>query len=147
MTMPALATDTETITIQGTVPSSENINITPTADYQSLDLRANYSAGYKVADVNERCNNKNGYTVTLSSANSGKFVGVTSGNTDTISYTVKYNGTEYDLATGTKTVTDVNDKTTGTGVTKELQVVYDGTSLWVNADTYRDTMTFTLAAK
>jgi hypothetical protein len=147
MALPALAADVGTITVQGTVAVNERITVTPVTGYDSLDLTVNTGAtGTHVATVNERCNSRNGYTVTLASTHSGVLQG-TGGNTDTLSYTVTYDTTQFDLSTGTKTVTDANSRTIGAGVNKELNIVYDGASVYLNADTYSDTLTFTLAAK
>jgi hypothetical protein len=147
MALPAWAADVGTITVQGTVAVNERITVNTVAGYNSLDLTVNTgSPGTHVATVNERCNSRNGYTVTLASTNSGVFQG-TGGNPDTLSYTVWYAGIQWDLSTGTKTVTDATQRTVGGGVDKDLYIEYSGAAVYLNADTYSDTLTFTLAAK
>ena len=139
------------ITPQGTVSSVIEISVAPIAGYNTLDLAVN-ATDVDIANITERANSKNGYTVTLASANAGststpKFAGATAGNTDVLPYSIKYNGTTVSLSSGEAIVTDASAKTSGTGVTKLLEISYLGASSFLNADSYSDTLTLTIAAK
>lgn len=151
--MPAFGATTGSVTPRGTVPSILEVTVTPTAGFNSLDLTTS-ATDVQIAQVNERTNNKAGYTISLDSTNgiagslgTGRFKSTDVTNTDTLDYTIKYAGNAAALTNGSATVTDSNSKTTGTGVTKAVQVSYDGSSLFMAADTYEDTLTFTITAK
>ena len=84
------------LTIGGTVNRTVSVTVTPQNNYNSLDL-ANGETEKLVAIVNERSNDKAGYSVTLTSTGAGStsqaiLQPATPGNPDTISYTLKYGG-------------------------------------------------------
>ena len=154
-TTPVIAATTGAVTPKGTVPAILEVTVTPTTGFDSLDLTAAVN-NLEIAQVNERTNNKAGYTVTVDSTNgvadslaSGRFKSGTDplGNTDTLDYTVTYGGSAAPLSNGSGTVTNTTSKTTGTGVTNSVQITYDGTGSFLIADSYEDTLTFTIAAK
>ncbi len=135
--------DTGSITLSGTVPALAEITITPISGHDTLDLTTSQT-DLAVATVNEKSNVTTGYTVTLDSANSGEFVGNDSGNSDTLAYTISYDGSVVTLSSGSATVTTASGRTAASGVDKTLAVSFTGTFL--NADTYTDTITLTISA-
>lgn len=139
----AQVTDSGSITLQGTVPALAQITVTPIAGFDSLDLTTSQS-NLGVATVNEKSNVTTGYTVTLTSANNGSFVGLDSGNGDTLAYSISYGGSTVTLTSGSATVTTASARTGAAGVDKTLAISYTGAFL--NADTYQDTITLTISA-
>ena len=90
-----------------------------------------------------------GYKVTLRSANAfaaagaqAYLKGASAGNSDTVNYTIKYNGSAVSLVAGDAVVTSAITRTTGSGVSKNLLVTLSGA--FNVADTYSDTLTLTL---
>lgn len=145
--LTSLAQSSGNITISGTVANNTRITITPQSGYNDLNL-ANGETDKVVAVVNERSNKREGYTVTLQSANatgSQAFLKGSPGNEDVVNYSIKYNGSPVTLSSGSATVTDADSRTPGAGVDKSLAVTI--APQWVNTDTYSDTLTLTIAAK
>ncbi len=146
----AFSATTGSLIISGTVPQILEITVTAAAGSTTLDLTQNVS-DMLIGDVVERSNVFAGYTVTITSANAGggapHFKGVTPSNTDTLDYTLKYNGSPVTFSGGSSLISDVNSKTITTGTSKALNLSYNGTVDFLNADTYSDTLTFTIAAK
>ncbi len=143
----AVAAPTGSVTPGGNIPGILDVTLTDDAGIAALDLTLN-EPNRLITTVNERTNNKNGYTVTLTSLNgttSGVFLGAV--DAETLPYTMTYNGIAVALVAGSATVTDVNAKTLGTGVDKALRIAYDGTAVFLAPDAYADTLTFTIAAK
>src|SRR5687768_3215877 len=64
----AFAADSGNIVIQGTVAAVNEIVVTPVAGYNTLNLTAG-ATDQQVATVNEKNNDPDGYTVTLTSLN------------------------------------------------------------------------------
>lgn len=138
----AHAASTGNITIYGTVPLACNITVTATTNATSgnpLDLSVNQT-DVAVATVNEACNKNAGYTVTLASANSFKFVGQTL-SSDQLSYSLKYNS----VAVSGPTITNAAARTASGGVNKNLTLSLTGDAS-LGSQEYRDTLTFTIAA-
>jgi hypothetical protein len=135
------------ITISGTVANSTSITVASQSGYNTLNIAGGVTAEL-VAIATEKSNDKNGYTVTLTTANAptgtSAFLKGTAGNADTAPYTMTYNGTAVTLVAGSATVTTASAKTPSAGVTKNLNVTIP--AVWVNADTYSDTVTLTIAA-
>ncbi len=148
-TLPLLAATTGSLSLSGVVAPSLSITISPDANATNLPVGTTVS-GLKIGSVNELTNNKAGYTVTLSSGNGGYLREVNAGNvasglTDSLHYTLSYNDNTFDLANGTATISNVSQRTTGGGTTNSLYISFGAQDL--NADTYSDTLTFTIAAK
>jgi len=138
------------VVVSGTVAQVATLNVT-TATFTTPDPVAGFT-DQQVTTVTERCNSKLGYKVTLASLNAAATAqaylkSVDAANTDKINYSIKYNGSAVTLVAGSATVTDVTAKTAGTGVTKNLQISIAAAGADYNADTYSDTITFTLTAK
>jgi hypothetical protein len=149
MASGALAATSGTLTIQGTVASTVSIVVTPVAGYNTLDIEAGLTDQH-VADITEKCNNKTGYTVTMTSLNAGGsgnslFLADSAGAADTVPYTLSYNSTAVTFNSGSATLTSANAKTAKDGVVKPLAATIAAS--WVNAATYADTLTFTIASK
>jgi hypothetical protein len=146
-TLTGLAALSGNITIGGTVANNTSITVASQAGYDTLDI-ANGVSGQLVAIATEKSNDKNGYTVTLTTANAptgtSAFLKGTAGNTDTAPYTMTYNNVAVTLVAGSAVVTTASAKTPLAGVTKNLNVTIP--AVWVNADTYSDTITLTIAA-
>jgi len=136
-----------TLTLSGTVSRTVAINVTPQNNYNSLDLVGG-EAEKTVAIVNERSNDKAGYTVILTSAGSGLtgqalLQPSTPGNPDTIPYSLKYGGAPVVLNHGSATLTAASGRTSSTGNNNSLTVTIPS-SAGVNADSYSDTLQLTI---
>jgi spore coat protein U-like protein len=145
-----------TVSLMGELTGLLRLTVTPQTGYNSLDLTVNVS-DILIATVLERCNNKQGYTVTLESANgvaaavnTAHFRGVTE-NPDTLTYSIRYEGNPVTFGTtagvGRALVTDSSIKTTGLGILKSLTVSYSGASVFLAPGTYSDTLRLTIADK
>jgi hypothetical protein len=122
--------------------------ITVQADPNASNLPVGTTvAGLTITSVNELCNSKGGYTVTLSSANGGllKESNVQAlGLTDSVPYSLSYNGSAVNFQNGSAVISRVTQRTSGSGTTNSLSISF--ASAFLNADTYTDTLTFTIAA-
>jgi hypothetical protein len=148
MVSVAQAASTGAVTLSGTVGVSCNITVAPQGPYNALDLTSS-PAILNVATVTEQCTDPKGYRVTLTSTNgktNGLLAGTTAGNSDTVSYSIFYGGAAIHLANSSATVTNANGKTTNGGAINSLAISYTGTST-LSADTYSDTLTFTITGK
>jgi len=141
------------IQLQGTVPAILEVTVTTEAGASSLDLSVNV-ADLLVGTVVERSNKKAGYTVTVESfngnadgVNSARFKSLDVGNPDFLDYTITYGGTPVVLSGGSALISDVNDKTLGTGTANQVRITYDGSTAFMYEDAYEDTLIFTIAAK
>lgn len=146
--LPAMAqaSSTGSITIYGTVPLTCSIAVTQLGATAGspLDLTNNYT-DQAIATVAETCNRHAGYVVTVETANgsaSGRLVGGVS--SDSLSYSLKYNGSNVGFSGGIATVTDANAKANNVVRNVTLSLTGDGT---LAADTYTDSLTFTITAK
>ena len=145
--LTGLAALSGNIIISGAVAANTSITVASQAGYDALNIVGGETAK-TVAIATETSNNKLGYTVKLTTANApagtAAFLIGTAGNTDTAPYTMTYNGVAVTLVAGSATVTTASAKTPSTGVAKNLNVTIP--AVWVNADTYSDTITLTIAA-
>ena len=138
---------TASLTLSGTVNRTVAVTVTPQNNYNSLDL-VNGEVEKTVAIINERSNDKAGYTVTLTSigaasTSQAQLRPVTSGNPNTIPYTLKYGGANVSLIQGTATLTTAGGRTSSTGANNLLAVTIPSSG-GVNADTYADTLRLTI---
>ena len=143
----ALGQESASITLSGTVNRIDAITVTPQNNYNSLDL-VNGETEKTVAIVNERSNDKAGYTVTLTSLGAGltgqaRLQPVTPGNSDTIPYSLKYGGVAVVLNHGTSTLTATGARTSSAGANNALAVNIAPAG-GVNADSYSDTLQLTI---
>lgn len=144
-------TDTASITLQGTVEKFVSIDVTPSPGFDDLDLQSVVS-NQNVATVTETSNVREGYTVTLTSTNATSlgtanpaFVGQNGG--ESLTYTLTYDGNAVTFVSGSVQVTDSNTTTPALGIGKDMNISYDGTSVFLQSDVYDDTLTFTVTAK
>jgi spore coat protein U-like protein len=98
--------------------------------------------------INVFSNRSGNWTITITSTNAGAMRGVTAGNTDIYPYTLKF-GTKADINLATPYTIEMSGKTTTDGAAYSLGVEYQ--NFWnltqpVSPDTYRDTITVTIAA-
>jgi hypothetical protein len=139
------AATTGNITVSGSVAQLLSIIVIGVSPYSALDLSSS-QADLTVANIQERSNSRTGYTVTVSSANSGQLVNAYSGSTP-VGFTAKYgSGSSFSLATPS-TITD--QATPGVyNVIKAFKISYTGAAPETMLEgTYTDTLTFTIAAK
>lgn len=145
------ASTTGNLTLIGVVNGVLDITVTEEASASSLDLVTSQS-DLKVATVNEKSNKSSGYTVTLESANaksassSNPTLNNNSGNGDSLTYSLKYDGSGVSFTNGVATITDTINTTSSSGVNKDLLISYIGDNS-LSEGTYEDTLTFTIAAK
>jgi hypothetical protein len=144
------AVTTGSISLSGVVSSILEITISPDAGNGSLPLTSDVN-DRQVASVNERSNNRLGYTVTLSSESALKTGGqaalMGAVSSDSLPYSIKYGGASVNFASGSAVVSSPNAKTGALGSDKALTVSYSGSSFFLDADSYSDTLTLTIAAK
>src|SRR5271168_1214207 len=91
---PAFAASTGQVTITGNVPITCNLLVQQEAGASSIpDISAGHTNRH-IATVTETCNSPDGYTVTMTGANSGDHTGMFVDNisTDSHPFTIKYNG-------------------------------------------------------
>lgn len=114
--------------------------MTPTAKATNLDILTGETAAV-VGTVTEDCNAGNGYTVSLTSANSGKLSSTATGSSPT-TYTAAYDNGTGSIAT--KITADRNSHQFGRQ--GQVQVSFPGNSQAV-AGSYTDTLNIVIAAK
>ena len=148
----AFAATTGTLTLSGSVPSILEIAVNPSGN-TGLDLGVDAS-NVKVATVVERSNKKAGYTVTLESANAvtqssdtGVFTNDDPEVNSSLDYTISYGGDNVTFTNGSAIISDVSEKTTGSGASNEVAISYNGATDFPYEGNYSDTLTFTIAAK
>ena len=149
----AFAADNGQITLEGTVPTINEIAITPQSGYNNLNIAGGATDQF-VALVNERNNDPDGYTVQLQSLNASgaqaRLKGDGSVNTTYVAYTMKYgvasSEVDVELTAGSAQVTSTAAPTGAGGVNKRLLVSFAGNS-WPDAGIYSDTLTLTIASK
>ena len=144
-------TASASITLSGTVEKNVAITATGLGSYNDLDLTSDQS-NLAVAEINEYANVREGYTVSLSSANAVAgntadpyFEGQVGG--ETLTYSLSYDGSAVTLSGGSAQIIDANAKTPLGGVTKQLAITYSGSAANLGNDTYADDLTFTITAK
>jgi hypothetical protein len=132
---------TATLNLRGTVGQVVDISLVSESDAQSLDLTTTTS-DKKVATVTEQSNSNVGYSVTVSSDNSGN---LRHANGDSFAYTLKYGGVDADLSNGGKTF---SRSTTGlTNDNYDATVSYTGqAAASMVSGNYDDVVTFTISA-
>lgn len=145
--MAAFGQQTASLTLSGTVNRTVAVTVTPQNNYNSLDLVSGETEK-TVAIVNERSNDKAGYTVTLASIGAGstgqaQLRPATPGNPDTIPYSLKYGGSAISLVQGTATLTTAGGRTSSAGTNNILAVTIPSSG-GVSADTYSDTLQLTI---
>ena len=145
------AAQSGSIVLTGTIAQNCSITVTPASAASTLTLTSTQT-NLNVGSVVEQCNDFKGYKISVASTNNptqagtGNFTGVlkgaTSGNTDTISYTVAY-ATTGNVVPATSLAESVTTKQL-TATTNSVFVSFTGVTT-LGADTYSDTLTVTMA--
>lgn len=142
----AIAATTGQVTITGNVPIACSLLVQQESGADNIpDISAGHASRH-VATVTETCNSPDGYTVTLAGTNSGDHTGmfVDVISTDSHPFTISYNGISVPPGG------IVTDSTTLTlGVQKNVNIAYsaDETLTGTVANTYEETLVFTISAK
>ena len=134
--------EAQSITLSGTVAQSCNLTITSSGSYNSLTLTSAQS-NVTVGTAGENCNDGKGYKVTIGTKN-GTTSGMLKGTSynQTLAFGLNY-GSSTTLTFAGSTATATNTNAAGF-TTYTIGVTYAaGTQL--TADTYTDTLTFTMA--
>jgi hypothetical protein len=146
---------TQTINLNLTatvIADSVTISITPTASASNLPLTSTQS-GLNVGAINVIANCQNGYTLSVSSTNSGQLVNTSiasPGINDKISYSLSFGGSNLTLSSTPTIFSTVNTATMMSTATSvgSLLMSYTGVSTSSrSAGTYKDVLTFTLSAQ
>ena len=147
----ALGDTVGTLNLTGNVPVVLELSVGGHSEAATLTPAGNIS-GVSIGTVVEKCNDADGYTVTVSSNNGvaqsvsgGLLIGDSVG--EQLIYDLTYGGVNVVFSNGTATVSDSAEKTPADGYTNAVLISYDGTSSNLAADSYSDTLTFTIAAK
>ena len=111
-----------------------------TSNSTGLNLLAHTPGQYDNIAVLEELSNVGAYTVTIKSTNKNKLKGVS--NLEEIEYSIKYGGGSALSFTNGVTVLDYTDK----GITERVLSIDYTVADNQAADTYKDTLTFTIAA-
>jgi hypothetical protein len=148
--VPAFAQTIDLTNTQASVVITGNVPqiLKAVLNLTDLDLDLQLGGTETLGDVTLISNKIGGYSLTVSSTNGGKLEGTDAGNVDVFPYTFIFDGTAFDLATGNFVFSDTV-KTSKAGNTKTVEVSftgYDDRADMVNADTYSDTLVFTIAA-
>ncbi len=135
------------IVLQGIVALTCTISAAD-AGAGTLDLSANQS-NLTIANVTEDCNDSNGYTITIATANgttSGVLVSqdVNGVNATDLSYSITYDGSAVSLTGGSGTAASRTSFTLPQTVALAITYTIPGGGL--PADTYTDTLTLTVTA-
>lgn len=139
LSVPALAANTATLLLKGSIPQVLNISVAPESVSSALDLTTTQS-NTKVATINEKSNSHGGYKVTISSQN----LGVLKNSSHSFVYSLSYNGSSLNL---TSSVTQSHSVSQAVNVNKNLNISYTGVPAeQLVAGDYSDTITFTIAA-
>jgi hypothetical protein len=142
----AQAAPTGQVTITGNVPIACDLEVQQESAAVSIpDISAGH-ANRHIATVIETCNSPDGYTVTMTGTNSSDHTGmfVDGVSTDSHPFTVSYGGVSVPPG---GIVTD--STTLAFGLQKSVDITYpaDDTLTGTVADTYEETLTFTISAK
>jgi hypothetical protein len=141
--LEAVAATTGSLTVSGSVAATTAIVVTPISGYNSIPLNVT-QVDLPVANVREINNTSTGYTVSISSLNSGA---LKNGSIGQITYTAKYNGTAFSLSSTPVTVTTQGVQTGIVNSVKSFTISFTGINMEdFMAGTYSDTLTFVIMA-
>ena len=143
--------DVGTIRLSGTVDKNVSIAVSGLNDYDNLDLTIDVS-DLAVVAVTETSNVREGYTVSLNSANATTgttenafFLGLEGG--EQLSYNITYDNVPVTFTAGSAEVTNANAKTGLNGQDRVLTISYSAAEAHLGNDLYSDDLTFTITAK
>ena len=141
--LPALAATSGTITLSGVVPAVTAIVITQYAASTTLDFSAG-AVNLPVAGITETNNTTSGYTVLISSDNSGLLKNGTLGS---VAYTARYATTSFSLSSTPVMVTNVVTQSSIVSANKQVDISFTGQALGnLMQGSYSDTLTLTIQA-
>lgn len=143
----AATSDSGTLDLSGIISEAVSLSISAESAASNLDLTTTQS-DLLVATITENSNTALGYDVTISSANDSSLK--RNGGTETIGYTLKYDGSSIDLSSSSSTPAAAKSDATGGVVsdTSQVQISYTGVNeSQTVAGTYEDTLTIEIAAK
>ena len=150
---PLAAASSGSIILSGSIAAISDISVTTATGYNALPLTTSVS-DLQVATILERSNDSAGYSVTLSSANWSSGSGPAFKSLDSLDilpYSIKYGTNAVSFSSGVATVTNNTSRTSAAGLSKSLTVTFDGTVVFLGANssgsTYSDTLTFSIIAK
>ncbi len=147
----AANTDSGNVSLTASVAAAVKVTVAGAGNYNALLLTTTYSDEH-VANVNEKSNSRDGYTVTLKSANAGLLKNQYNGSVYNVTYTAKYGATGSESAANLTTagvlVTNVaTAQDTVTNSDKVLKISFTGVNeLEYLEGNYTDTLTFDIAA-
>ena len=140
LTSSIFAATTGTLNLQGEIAQILEITVNATTAASSIDLTTPQT-DLKVADIVERSNDKDGYSVQITSANGGK---LKNGTADQVTYTLKYGTSSVDLVNGST----FNSASSVGEFDKEVFLSHSNTRAQVDmaAGVYTDQVTFEISA-
>jgi hypothetical protein len=143
---PVFAAPSGQVTITGNVPVACDLLVQQEAGASSIpDISAGHSNRH-IATVTETCNSPDGYTVTVTGANSADHTGMFVDNisTDSHPFPVNYGGISVPPG---GLVTDSSIPVFGAQKNVDITYPADETLTGTVADTYEETLIFTISAK
>ena len=142
---PAHAASTGDLDLTGTVAAVCDLTVSPVIGVaDNLPLGA-AQTDLNVGSINETCNDPNGYSLSAVSANLS-ILQPLAGGPDNVPYTVSYGGAPMNLSGAPITVTNAVAPTGAGGVDNAVAISYSDPG-FIEADSYSDTITFTITAK
>lgn len=139
---PANAGESSSLVLRGYVPITCNIDVAAAPAATNIPL-AEAQRDLAVAEVTETCNNRNGYTVSVSSKSNGAL----ENGQARLAYQLKYGDAVAQLgdsASNPVLVASSAVKTQSRGIRRDVRISHDGATV---GGAYADTLTFTIAAK
>ena len=140
--------NSDTLYLKGSVGKKISIKVNPTLAAEALNL-VGVQNDVIVAQVTEKANVNAGYKVTITSANGGHLVNQDD-NTQSISYTLKYNDALIELESPDNVDNNVASYSSKqlSPIDREVSISYTGATLEEDmlAGDYDDTVTFSIAA-
>lgn len=130
-----------TLTVKGNMPLITELKIED--NNVELDLSQSQT-DIHIASIFERSNSLSGYSVSVSSSNSGELISTET--SDNVSYSLTYDGSELDLSGGSVTANSNNERTNMGGIERELLISHSGSEddLLLSEGNYEDDLTFTI---
>ena len=139
---PVLGATTDSFLLEGIVPKVQSIEITPSPVHDNLNLSQTFN-DLVVAEVLEKSNSASGYQIVVESQNGGQ---LENGQLDSLSYTMKYDGTDVNLTSGSVTLSTTNVFNTG-GKVSEIMISYVGKDASEMIEgSYTDTVTVSIVS-
>lgn len=143
--------DSASIRLSGRVEKNVSIAVSGLNNFDALDLTIDV-VDLDVVAVTETSNVREGYTVSLTSANASAgsvdqpfFLGLD--GSEELTYSVSYDGVPVSFNAGGAEVTNSNAKTGLNGRDRTLAISYSAAEAHLGNDFYSDDLTFTITAK